>query len=234
MKISVIVRTHNEERNLPKFVEAYHDWVDYIFVQDDNSDDRTYLLDVMRDYPKVYVHWYYGKRIKAGKITRAFHHIQLNQLIEWAEGMKSKWIIMDDCDSIPNRELRLGGRKILKSCPKDFVYITKLHFYKDKGHFPEFSAPQGHSGHCLWAWKADKGFKFIDNGNKAQRFEKIDPDRIYKIDPPFVALHHPWPNDEVIAEKRERYTAIYGDEYKNFDPLSFAGKLEEPPWYAVP
>lgn len=232
MIISVVVRTHNEERNLEKFVKAYHDWVDYIFIQDDESDDRTYLLDIMRDYPKAYVHWYYGERIIRKTITRAYQHIQLNRLIERAEGMKSDWIIMDDCDSIPNKNLRLAGRDIIEACDKNFIYIPKVTFYKDQGWFPKFAIPKDHWSTCLWAWKADKGFRFEDVGERSQYFTPIDDEKIQRLAPPFSALHCPWPNDDVIMEKRIRYTEIYGQAYSKFDPLMFAGPLDPniPEW----
>jgi glycosyltransferase involved in cell wall biosynthesis len=235
MNISVIVRIHNEERNLEKFVKAYHDWVDHIFIQDDNSDSEDYIWNVIDEYPKTKLDFYDDKRIVTSNknVTRAYHHIQLNQLIDSAKQVESDWIILDDCDSVPNKHLREGGRQIIEACPLDFVYVTRITFYKDLGYFPEFSTPKGSTGHCLWAWRANKGFRFIDNGCNAQRFDRIDSKRIYKLNPPYVLLHYPWPSDEVILQKRERYTAIYGEEYSRFDPLMFAGKLDKKiPWYA--
>jgi len=234
MIISVIVRTHNEERNLERFVRAYHDWVDYIFIQDDESDDRDYLLDVFSKYEKTILSFYKGERIIRRTVTRAYHHIQLNQLINLAEWVESDWIIMDDCDSIPNKHFRDDGREIIESCEKDAIYLTRINFYKDGRHFPEFSSPGGNPGYCLYAWRGDKGFKFLDNGFHGQKFNPLEDEQKCKIGPPYVTLHYPWPDDEAITMKRKRYTEIYGFEYSNFDPLNFAGKLEKPPEYAVP
>ena len=232
MIISVIVRVHNEERNLERFVRAYHDWVDYIFIQDDESDDKTYLLDIEQKYPKAVVENYDGKRIIRETVTRAVQHIQLNQMIAWAENKNSDWIIMDDCDSIPNKTLRLGARQLIESCEKPFIYAPKLTFYKDQGWCPKFSMPHGKWATAIWAWKAKRGFEFIDNGERSQTFDPIDEKDKLRIYPPYATLHYPWPDDNVIIQKRIRYTEIYGMAYSKFDPLNFAGPVDKniPEW----
>ena len=224
MKITVIIRTYNEQENLPKFIEAYIDWVDLILVQDDWSEDVDYLFDLPK---KVRVSFYTGERIERDKITRAKQDIQLNGLIQWAEHLESDWIIMDDCDCLPNKHLRLGGRHILENCDRDYVYVPRLYLYKDQGHFPKLVKPNGDWAYSLWAWKARKGFEFLENGDNGQKAMKVNEKDRYEVGvPPYCLLHDPWPNDTVIAEKRFRYSQIYGDEYKEFDPLKFGGKIE--------
>jgi len=229
MKIAVIVRTYNEQKNLPKFIEAYIDWVDYILVQDDWSEDWEYLQDLPK---KVLVSFYTGERIERDKITRAKQDIQLNSLIQWAEHIKADWIIHDDCDCVPNYHLIRGGRHILENCDKDFVYATRLYLYKDQGHFPELAKHEGEWVHSLWAWKANKGFEFLENGDNGQKAMPVKKKDKFEIGiPPYCLLHSPWPDDATIAEKRFRYSQIYGDQYENFDPLKFGGELEElPEW----
>ena len=97
-KIVVIVRTHNEQKNLNRFVLAYYDWVDRILVEDDESSNNTYLLDIKERYgDKVFVRYYNGQRVERNGVSRAIHHKQLNGLIEWAEECNTDWIIHDDC-----------------------------------------------------------------------------------------------------------------------------------------
>lgn len=231
MIITAIVRTHNEKRNLEPFVAAYHDWVDHILIQDDESDDYQYIYDVLDKYSKTLVDIYDGERIERGEISRAKQHIQLNELIEWAESLGSDWIIMDDCDSVPNADLREQGKEILTQCLVDFVYVSRLYLYKDEGYFPKMSMPNGEWAQGLWAWKANKDFRFLDRGDKPQGFKRPKPDNILRLLPPYILIHKPWPTDDVIAEKRIRYTAIYGKDYEKFDPKESSGKLEPlPEW----
>ena len=68
MKIIVIVRTYNVQKNLPKFIDAYIDWVDYILVQDDWSEDWEYLYNLPK---KVLVSFYTGERFEREVISRA-------------------------------------------------------------------------------------------------------------------------------------------------------------------
>lgn len=228
MKISVIVRTYNEQENLPLFIDSYIDWVDHILISDDWSENVEYLFDLPK---KVWVSFYTGTRIEREQITRAKQHTQLNGLIRWAEHIGSDWIIMDDCDSIPNVHLIQNGKEIMKSCEKDFIYAIRLYLYKNDGWFPKLSKPNGEWAHGIWAWKANKEFRFIDNDDGPQKFDRPDEDNILKLDCPYALIHSPWKNDQVIAEKRFRYTQIYGKEYSNFDPIKIGGALQPlPEW----
>lgn len=86
--------------------------------------------------------------------------------------------------------------------------------------------------HALWAWRTKTNFRFEPNGDGSQTFNPPKTEHIYRLPiPPYTTLHHPWVDDTIIAEKRKRYTAIYGELYKDFDPLDFGGCLEElPKW----
>lgn len=230
MKIAIIVRTYNEQKNLPLFIDAYIDWVDYILVQDDLSENTDYLQNLPE---KVIVSYYEGERIERDKITRAKQDIQLNSLIQGAENLGTDWIIMDDCDCFPNFSLKRDGRTILETSKKEFVFVTRLYLYKDRGHFPKLARHNEEWTPSLWAWKANKGFEFVDNGDNGQKTKYVNVrDRHSLNTPPYVLLHKPWPDDETIAEKRFRYSQIYGNTYKDFNPLSFGGKLEELPEWA--
>ena len=223
MKIVVVVRTYNEQENLPKFIDSYIDWVDLILVQDDWSEDQEYLYDLPR---KVLVSHYSGERIERKNITRAKQDVQLNSLIRWAEHLRADWIIMDDCDSVPNIHLQEDGRSILEGCKQDFVYTTRFYLYKDHGYFPEMSNHNGNLVPSILAWKAHKGFNFINNVDNSQKFTLPDSEQIRKLEIPYILLHSPWSSDKIIEEKRMRYTEIYGEQYATFDPLSFGGELE--------
>lgn len=232
MKISVIVRTHNEEKNLEKFILSYVNWVDHILVQDDESDDVQYLFDMKFKYPKVQLDFYKGKRIEVGNITRAYQHLQLNSMIEWAESIGTDWIIMDDCDCRPNYLLKEKGKEILHYPPityKKFC-VTRLYVYKDRGYIHDMSYKDNRWLPSLWAWRANQGFRFLDNGHAGQKFCVVDDEYIVDILPPYCLLHYPWQDDEMIETKRQRYTAIYGEEYKNFDPLRFGSLQKLPEW----
>jgi hypothetical protein len=139
---------------------------------------------------------------------------------------------MDDCDCFPNESLKKDARKLMSTTTKDFIYAIKVHIYKNKGYLSKMSRKDGRWLQNIWAWRANKGFKFIDNGVHGQRFDLIDEDKKDYIPTPYATLHHGWPDDETIELKRTRYTAIYGDEYKDFHPLNFGGSIVELPEWA--
>ena len=122
---------------------------------------------------------------------------------------------------------------LLEQCDKDFVYVPRLYLYKDEGHFPKLSKNNGNWMYSLWAWRASQGFKFLENGDNGQKAQEVKETCRYNVDtPPYCLLHEPWPDDATIAEKRFRYSQIYGKQYENFNPIKFGGSLEPLPEWA--
>ena len=64
--LSVVIMTHNEERNIRDALESVKGWVDEIVVVDDFSDDTT--LDIVREYTGRI----YQKKWELEGVTRNF------------------------------------------------------------------------------------------------------------------------------------------------------------------
>ena len=203
MKITVIVRTHNEERNLERFVDSYP-WADKILIQDDKSANKDYLIDIFtKNELRVGLRFYNGRRLERNGVSRAIHHVQLNSMIDWAEEIGTDWIIYDDCDCFPTKNLTKDGRKLIEISHRDFIYATRYYLYKDMGYAPKMS-PDG----SLWAWRANKGFRFLPLDDKPQTVD--EPDSVWNFHgTTFALLHNPWPDDETIARKMDFYSKLY-------------------------
>jgi len=233
MKIVVTVRVRNEEKNLERFVQSYYDWVDKIVIlSNDDVENIDYILDIENRYhPKVQSFLFTGQEMERGGVTRPAHGEQLNQLINLAEWYDPDWIIHDDCDCFPNKDVKDHGRRILETCERDFIYLTRLYLYKNEGHFPKLSKPFGKWTPGLWAWRAGLGFEFSIADPYVHTFSEPDRERIQKIMPPMCLLHHPWTDDETIQRKRDFYSKWYN--VPALHPLMMGGELQELPWWAM-
>jgi len=227
MRITATVRTKNEEKNLRRFVESYQ-WADNVLIMDDFSDDETYLNEVVSEFENAQWKQFPGKRVAKEGITRAPHGNHINALFDWAEEIGTDWIIFDDCDCFPNKLFRSSAREIIEACKQDFIYLVRIYLYKDKGYFPYMSKPAGEWEASAYAFRANQGFRFsVDESLPyIQTFVRPDESYVLRLMPPYCLIHCPWPDDEAIAIKRDRYSRTYGERYSRFDPLNFAGELD--------
>jgi len=220
--IVVIVRTHNEERNLNKFILAYYDWVDRILVYDDSSDDVEYLINAREQYKdKVRLQFYDNElpRIEGDGVSRAEHYVQLNYMIAWAESLGATWIIHDDCDCVPVKELQELGREFLDLCHTDFMFVTRYYLYKDQGYAPGMSPDAS-----LWAWKTSTGFRFKEVPGNPQTFDPLPNYRVWNFhNTAYALLHRPWPDEETIQRKMDFYKRLYG--HVAIHPADYIGDI---------
>jgi len=113
-RISAVINTLNEEKNLPFMLRSVQPWVDEIVVVDMHSDDRT--VEIAREFgAKVFFHAPLGFADPA----RAF-------ALEQASG---DWILMLDADEIVPVPLSKELLKIACSGSADAVRIPWLNYW---------------------------------------------------------------------------------------------------------
>lgn len=112
-RISVVINTLNEERNLPYALRSVRPWADEIIVVDMHSDDRT--VEIAREYgAKVYFH----ERISAFDGARAF-------AIAQATG---NWVFLLDADEMIPRSLSKRLLQIASADATDVVILPRLNY----------------------------------------------------------------------------------------------------------
>jgi glycosyltransferase involved in cell wall biosynthesis len=108
LKISAVINTLNEERNLEMALKSIYKWVDEIIVVDMYSEDKT--VDVARRYgAQVYFH----QRLDFADPARAFA----------LSKAKNNWILMLDADEVVPFQLVKKLLQIVKLDLADVVFI---------------------------------------------------------------------------------------------------------------
>lgn len=233
MKVVVIARTRNEERNIERFCSDYS-WVDCILVADGGSTDKT--VDLTWQFPNVYVRDYSNFVEMDNGVVRNPHGEHLNFLIAWATRLGADWIIHDDVDCFPNSYVKSSARSIMSNSDMSYIYITRLYLYKDLGHFPKMAQPvkRGRYEPGLWAWRTSTGLQFVEGVDPSRHQELVNvprEDEILKLNPPYCLLHCPWQDDDMINRKLEFYRTS-GEVPNMRHPIESCGELESLPEWA--
>lgn len=203
-RISVIVRTRNEERNIMRFCDSYT-WANDVLIADALSNDDTPSLAL--DYDNVRIrnfakftpmennHW----RNPAGE--------HINFLLDWADELRADWVIFDDCDCVPNPYLISDALDIIKHTKSNAIYVTRLYLWGEDEHFPELAKPSGDWSPSLWAWRANTGLRFTTNkvNHTHEMMFRFPEEEVLKLMPPYCLLHRPWPDEETLQKKLKFY-----------------------------
>lgn len=241
-KIIAIVRTRDEERNIGRFCEAYQDIADKILVADGGSEDKT--IEIASSFPNVEIRNYTKRTQMKGGHWRNNDSDHINYLIAWAmeKEYEANWIILDDCDCVPNYLLRQDCRSILAETESNVVMAVRMYLWGTKEHFSNMSKPgkehEKYEG-ALWAWRpkielftVDRppaytltlGSHPVNKGlNKATGVEVVMP--------PYCLLHYSWDDPDITHRK----VAVYRDSGlipTQLHPLDFAGPLKALPEWA--
>lgn len=236
MKISVIARTLNEERNIERFCSGYQ-WADEILVADGGSQDNT--ISLASNFPNVQIRKFSQTIEMENGIVRNPHGEHLNFLIDWAKDGGADFIIHDDVDCFPNYLVKDYGRQWLESmgfAGYYFIYLTRIYLYKNQGHFPRMAQPikSGKWEQGLWAWDAHTPLHFKEDipASEHQQLAWTPPkNEIWKIEPPACLIHCPWQEDLMIDRKLNLYRKS-GEIPQMLHPLEIGIDLEPLPEWA--
>jgi len=202
MKIVATLKSRNEEKNIRNAIESYHDWVDCILLADGGSEDKT--VEIASKYPKVFIRPFGIKYFREDGSWRNHEGKHLNFLFKWAKLCGADWIIHDDCDSIPNRNLRRDGRNIIENANSEIICTCRLYVYGSNQHFSKMAFMKDRWETSLWAWRT--GVLKAENTQRHFTIENIE--RLSRLDllpPQYCIRHHFAPNEEVIMKKVNDY-----------------------------
>jgi len=189
-KISVVINTLNEEKNLPFALASVRTWVDEIVVVDMYSDDRT--VEIAREFgAKVVFH----ERVGFADPARAF-------ALEQASG---EWILMLDADEMIPPPLSKALLKLAAGSDADVVEVHRLNYF--------FGAPLMHS---YSGPRKDHYPRFFRKGHIVATpaihnfFHPSPGSRVFDLsyEPGLAIVHLAYVDSRDFIEKLDRYTDI--------------------------
>ena len=226
-KIVVLVRTRNEAERIGAFCRAYKD-ADHIIVSDGGSQDRT--VEIASTFPNVILSPF-NERVQLGNgLWRNNDAQHVDHLIAEAKKLDPSWIILDDCDCVPNRELKANYRRLLEETTAEYVHVVRFYFWEKRHYFPRMSSPGGELEPSLWAWRGNIDFKMIDippayefsvDGRKVESLRTASPN--LDLYPPYALLHYSWDERRVKHKVKAYRKSGFIPEYS--DPRKWAGEM---------
>lgn len=144
MKLSVVLATYNEEKNITACLKSCKSIADEIVVVDGESTDNT-VVKAQKLGAKVY-----------GVENRAMFHINKQIALQKATG---DWILQLDADERVDEELRMSIRQVVKTNPKEAGFYLKRknfflgHWLKKGGQYPDPVVRLVRRGHARFPQK---------------------------------------------------------------------------------
>jgi glycosyltransferase involved in cell wall biosynthesis len=188
MKISIIINTFNEEKNIENCLESVK-WADEIVVVDMYSEDNT--VGIARKYTdKIF----FFERMGYADPARQFA----------LEKASNEWILTLDADELVPLKLKNELQEIIEKDLGDVIYIPRNNYFAGK---------QIHN----MGWGALDDLqprffkrKYLSFGEKIHDFYNINEDaRIYKItDPREGFIHFSYLDFEDYIDRLNKYTSI--------------------------
>jgi glycosyltransferase involved in cell wall biosynthesis len=189
-RISVVINTLNEEKNLPFALRSVQPWVDEIIVVDMHSEDRT--VEIARGFGAT-VHLHPGP---------GFQYAPRAVALQQAT---SEWVLVLDADELIPIALSRDLQQLADSKEADVVLIPRINYL--------LGAPLRYSG---WGPAQDHQMRFFRNGfvvgsSMAHRdFTPVEGARIKVL--PFsghnAIIHFNYVDSFHFIEKLNRYTSI--------------------------
>lgn len=205
-KVSVVINTLNEEKNLPKAIASVKSFADEIVVVDMRSDDKTQEI-AKKAGAKVYEH----KRTGYVEPAR-------NYAISKAKG---EWILILDADEEISSSLSSRLRKIIKNPDADFYRLPRKNiifnkWIKHSRWWPDYNIRFFKKGFVSWSE--------IIHSVPITTGRGLDLD----ADEKNAIIHHHYYSIDQYVERLNRYTTEHAklkikDGYK-FDPSDLIKK----------
>lgn len=188
-KLSVVIATKDEEKNIRRCLESVK-WADEIIIVDDMSSDKT--IEIAKQYTS---------RIIINDSKRRFHK---NKNIG-IENAAYEWVLSLDADEVITPELALEIKNAIKNSNKLGYYINRKNYFLNKwvrgcGWYPDYIIRLFRKGTAYWP------IEIHDT-------PKIEPkDKVGKLKSSLI--HYSYSSFDQYFEKFNYYTTILAQEEK--------------------
>lgn len=206
MKIVVAVRCYNESKNIDRFMRGYN-FADDIVVSDGGSTDDS--VSILEQYPKVMLFHFTEQETMNGETWNpdAPH---MNFVLDKAKELEPDWLIFDDMDCVPTRDLRDVARDMFREVYElqDYqVNSFRLYLWGDTKFFPKMNNNFDKNYTSLWAWQPSKLDIHADENIRHGTLTGLATKNIFRLKEPYCLLHKSW-HPDTIEKKIARYNAL--------------------------
>jgi hypothetical protein len=238
LRVFACTRTLNESRNIDRFCRSFA-WADRILIADGGSTDDTVYRALA--YPNAVVRGYPVRNEASGTLWNP-QGPMCQWLWDWAKEDGADWLVLEDCDCVPNTRLRTELRSIIEVNRNlvDMLVAVRVYQWGDtRQHFPSLSHTERKgewSPNSYFAWRADlTGVKFSD----APVHQGFLPHprqariRLLTLTPPYCLIHRFALDEDDIAKKTLCHDAAEDFKVRHSHPMVFGGELEDMPAWAT-
>jgi len=225
MKIVVVTRCYNEEKNIPRFLNGYS-FADKIIVSDGGSTDNSVALLSENERVSL-LHFDEVETVNGERWNPDNSHIQF--VIDAGKAENPDWLILDDMDDVPNFSLKKIARDVLWTCEFPQVNAFRLYMWGDDQYFPKMNNNFDMLYTSLWAWKPSEIDIHTDMTKRHGTILGTKDTEAFRLNIPMCLLHKSW-HPDTIDKKVEWYNKIG---LPTSHPLKFAGVPEKLPGWAT-
>lgn len=225
MKIVVAARCYNNVEYVERFLRGY-DFADQIIISDGGSADGS--VEALTGRDKVTL-LHFDEFTMVGGFRWNPDAPHMNFVLDAAKELDPDWLIFDDFDCVPNKDLREYARLFFNVLDSRHAQVNafRLYLWGDEEYFPSQNNYFDPNYKSVWAWQPKKISIYADPGNHHGTLLGLGDN--YGIELPMCLLHKSW-HPSTIQAKIDRYNAV-GIPMNH--PLNFAGKPEKLPLWAV-
>lgn len=237
MLVATVCRIVDESAHIKRFLKHYSEISDVILLADGGSSDDT--LELARKYRKVRIR-HFTERVERNGIWRNPEGKHLNFMADWATKAGADWIINDDCDSAPNKELRssVALRSLMKNPDVDIIKVPRMYLWGTEQWFPNLSGvgEDMREGDWtgVWAFRPNK-IRWQEKDPYANELTNphLEGLNVAKLNFPQALLHYFCLNEDLVQRKLTFYRD--SEQVPNMPhPLDSCGPVEAlPEWAAL-
>lgn len=192
-KISVVINTLNEEKNIESAIRSVVDWADEVLVCDMHSEDNSAVI---------------AKKMGAKVIfCRRSNYVEPSRNFAISKASHEWILIMDPDEEIPEALMKRLKDMLKKPIVSTYVEVPRRNiifgkWVKSSMWWPDYNIRFFRKGHVTWSGRIHRPPKTEGQGIKLP------------VDERWAITHHHYNSIEQFIERMNRYTSVQAKELK--------------------